>query len=663
MKRIFLIILTLLLMLVGCSKEPQPEERFAQYIKLWNEKKFDKMYDFLSKDAKELVTKKEFTSRHEKIYEDLEISDLKMSFKKPKEERDEKAEEMEYQFSAKMNSLAGEIAFDQMALLTREERDDKANWYIEWSPTFIFPELEKGAKLGVDTIEAERGSIVDRHDNPIAFNGLAYEVGVIPEKMTDADKAKLSSLLKLSQEQIDKALTASWVKPNYFVPLKKISLDDKELIAKLIELVPVQTKKVEARTYPLGEVAAHLIGYVGPVTADDLEKLKGKGYTSNDVVGKRGLEQVFEEQLKGTDGSKITITKVGGREVTLAEKSVEHGKTVKLTIDVETQQKVFAELKGEAGTAAVIDPVTGETLALASSPSFNPNKMVIGLSKDEWKVLEDDKKQPLMTRFKQTFAPGSVMKPITAAIALKNNTLTANQELSITGLKWQKDKSWGKYNVTRVHESSGPVDLEEALVASDNIYFAQAALLIGKDKFAAGLKEFAFEQELKYPFPLEASKIGGLDTDILLADSGYGQGQIEMSIVHLLATYTPLVNQGKMVMPTLLFEEPKSQVLKEGVMTPESVTAISSSLRKVVSDANGTAHAAEIPGYPLTGKTGTAELKLKQGEKGTENGWFVAYGTEQPTHMIAMMIEDVGKRKGSQVPVKKVKKLFEHLKQ
>ena len=152
-------------------------------------------------------------------------------------------------------------------------------------------------------------------ENGLAMNGQVYEVGVFLEswKAEGAVIQQLSSLLKMTPEQIEKAITASWVKPDLFVPLKKVSMDDTERIAQLIALEPVQTKKVEARIYPYKEAAAHLIGYVGSITAEELEKLKDKGYTSSDVIGKRGLEQVFDEQLKGKNGVKITIKKTGWR--------------------------------------------------------------------------------------------------------------------------------------------------------------------------------------------------------------------------------------------------------------------------------------------------------------------------------------------------------------
>ncbi|MDM5329758.1 penicillin-binding transpeptidase domain-containing protein [Neobacillus sp. CF12] len=662
MKKIIGFLILLVLVAAGCSKEPKPEDRLESYIKLWNEQKFDKMYEYLTEGSKGVISKEDFTNRYQKIYEDLQITDLKITFKKPEEEELAKDQDsVTYDFSASMNSIAGEIQFTHKAKMKKEERDKDNNWYVDWNTTYIFPDLKDGDKIGISNVKPKRGEIFDRADNPLAYNGQVFEVGVVPGKMEGQEGPviqQLSSLLKMTPEQINKALTASWVKPDLFVPLKKVSMDDQERIAQLIALEPVQTKKVEARIYPFKESAAHLIGYVGSITAEELEKVKDKGYTSTDVIGKRGLEEVFDEQLKGKSGVTITIKKPDGSSEILAEKAVEDGQNLKLTIDIELQMKIYNELVGEAGTGAAIDPVSGETLALVSSPSFDPNQATLGFSSDEWKQLQEHPQKPMTARFNKAYAPGSVFKPLTASIGLSNNTITTEQTLNISGLKWQKGASWGDYFVTRVHEANS-VNLEKAMVFSDNIYFAQTALGIGKDPFTAALKEFGFEEESDYPFPLEKSTIGNLDKEISLADSGYGQGQIQMGIVHLLQTYTPFVNGGNMVKPSLIQNTEKSE---KSVVSPEIATTVSSALRKVVGDSDGTAHSANIADYPLSGKTGTAEIKEKQGEKGIENGWFIAYNTNTPNVMIAMMVENVLGRGGSQIPVKKVKNVYMQIK-
>ncbi|KAF0822198.1 penicillin-binding transpeptidase domain-containing protein [Cytobacillus firmus] len=664
MKRMMILFFSILFLAIlgGCNKEVMPQDRFAQYVKHWNKQEFDEMYGYLSESAKKSISKKDFTGRYEKIYKDLEISNLKITYKPDMEKEYKKEEKASFPFSASMDSAAGKIEFTHDASLVKEEKEEEESWFVAWDTTYIFPELGPEDKINYSTVPAQRGDIVDRTGDPLALNGTLYEIGVVPEQMEGQKEQTikgLSAALGMSVEQITKSLNADWVQPGYFVPIKKVSPDDQATLDKVFALKGVLKKDVKGRIYPFGEASAHLIGYVGPITADELKKNEEKGYSSTDIIGKRGLEQVLEERLKGTNGVKIGISKKDGSEVVLAEKPVENGETIELTIDITLQKHLYEELKGSPGTSAAINPVTGDTLALVSSPSFDPNEASLGFTADEWKQLEENKDMPLMNRFKQTYAPGSVMKPITGAVGLSEGTLTLDETIQVKGLKWQKSKSWGSYQVTRVKDPNGPVDFEKAMMYSDNIYFAKEALDLGKEKFSAGLKKFGFEEEVPFPFPIEQSQIGGLDSEIKLADSGYGQGEVEMSILHLAASYTPIVNKGSLIKPVLMGEEEKNQVWKENIISEETANTVETAITKVVQEPSGTAHSANMKDYPLAGKTGTAELKRSAEEKGQENGLFVAYNPGAPKLLIAMMIEGVEDKGGSKVVVEKVKKVFE----
>ncbi|WP_062106986.1 penicillin-binding transpeptidase domain-containing protein [Bacillus niameyensis] len=637
------IFIILLISLVGCSDKVQkPEDQFAEYVKLWNDQKFDKMYEFLSSETKETVSKEDFVERYTKIYKDLEI-EPSVQFKKPEEETDKKAEQANFPFHVKMKSLAGDITFDHQAEWVKEEKDDTTAWLMNWDTAFIFPDLEEGDKISVPTTAPVRGSIVDRNGIALAENGVARQIGIKPKDMEGQDKQviqQVADLLGMSTEQIEKLLGQDWVKPEHFVPIKTIPENAMSLREKLGKLPGVQGKNVNARVYPLGERAAHLTGNIAPITAEDLEKYPDKGYSNTDMIGRRGLELVLEDRLRGEPGIKITINKADGSEVVLAEKEVKDGEDVQLTIDSALQVTIFDELKGKPGTAAAIDPVTGETIALVSSPAYDPNVLALGATNDEWAALQDHPDNPMLNRFNTTFAPGSVLKPITAAVELKAGAITWDKALTIDGLGWKKDESWGNYEVKRVSDHGVPVDLEKALIYSDNIYFAQTSLELGKDKFEAGLKEFGFEEEMAYLYPMHTSSFGKIDSEIALADSSYGQGQVQMTVLHLASAYTPFINQGNMIKPILEINEEQKQIWKEKLLSEEDLNKMAASLRKVVTDPHGTARGAKMEGYPLAGKTGTAEYgKAEQGKKGKENGWFVAYNPENPELLIALMLE------------------------
>lgn len=656
MRKFALMMLMFVGIVTGCNQEPQPAERFSKYIELWNQQKFSEMYDILATSAQKTVSKDEFVSRYEKIYEDLDIKGLQITFEKPEEEEVQEAA-VTYPFSVSMESIAGKIEFKHTATLIEETKNDEESWYLDWDTTYIFPQLEEGDRVGLSYVQAKRGEIQDRNGQPLAMNGDVYEIGIVPASLGDEKEATIAqtaSLLEISVEEINNKLNASWVKPEYFVPIKRVLLGDRDLVAEVTTLPGVQSKQVEARIYPLKESAAHLTGYIGEITAEELEQLKDKGYSSGDEIGKRGLEQLFDEKLKGENGVTLTIHKVDGSQEVLAQKEVKDGTDIRLTIDASLQTKVYGQMEGDAGTAAVLHPKTGETLALLSTPGFDPNLLALGATSQQWAALEGDPLQPLLNRFASNYAPGSVIKPLTAAIGLKEGTLEPNKLMNVSGLRWQKDSSWGNYFVTRVQEASN-VDLEKALLYSDNIYFAQTALALGKDKLINGYKEFGFEEEIPFTYPLEKSVTGGMDSEVKVADSGYGQGEIEMNILHLTAAYTPFINAGTLIQPTLLLDEEDGVAWKENIISAEQATQISGYMENVINHPEGTGSGAKIEGATLAGKTGTAEFKVKQGERGHENGWFVAYNSDL---LAAMMIEGVQDKGGSNYVVEKVRNLF-----
>lgn len=666
----FCIIFTLVL--VGCSdkeekkevKEPQPDDRFTQYVELWQEQKFADMYEYLSTDVKVSISKEDFTNRYTKIYEDLEIENVHITFTKQDETgEDEEAKQVEIPYSVTMDSIAGEITFDQQVGVIQEKMDEeKYDWFIQWDTTHIFPQLQAGDTISVSTTKPKRGAILDRNGNALAENGTAYEIGLVPAAMEGNEAEvmeQVAEILGIDVEKIEKALGASWVQPDHFVPIKKVPADDIATLNELKDIAAARNREVQARVYPLGEAAAHLTGNIAPVTAEDLEKNKGKGYSSNDLIGRRGLELVLEDRLRGEPGAKIIINKTDDTQVVLAEKVAQDGEDVKLTIDSSLQTLVYNELNGEPGTATALDPNTGETLALVSSPSYDPNILTLGPSNDQWAEIEDNPYNPMLNRFNNTFAPGSVLKPITAAIGLEAGTTDWTTTLKINGLTWGKDASWGNYKVKRVSDYGVPIDLEKALIYSDNIYFAQTTLELGKDKFMDGLKKFGFEEEMDYLYPMYPSTIGDIDSDIALADSSYGQGQVEMNVVHLASTYTAIIHNGKMIKPVLELNAEKGQTWKENLISAENAEKMKTALRKVVEDSKGTARGGKIDGYPIAGKTGTAEYaKAAQGEKGKENGWFVAYNVENPKMIVALMLEDGS----SSATVTKVSNIFKKTK-
>ncbi|QDP42207.1 penicillin-binding transpeptidase domain-containing protein [Radiobacillus deserti] len=649
----------MMIIILGCSKdEVTPEEKMEQFVSMWNDQKFSNMYDMLSEKAQSSYSEEEVINRYEKIYEDLGIQDLEV--KMGNVDSNHKNEDVvTLPFHVSMDSVAGPISFDYEATWMKTETEEEKNWKLDWDPGFIFPELKNGGEISLKTEQPLRGEIMDRNQNGLAINEAIYEIGVVPEKFgEDAEetKKKLAKLLNMNVNSIDQAINAEWVEPSLFVPLKKIPRTDKALLDELFALEPVIKRDTTGRIYPYGKAAAHLIGYIGKITAEELDEVDSSQYSSNDMIGKRGIEQLFEKRLKGEKGVQIIIQQEGKEDIILAEKKVKHGEMIQLSIDAELQKDIYTSYQDKAGTAAAINPKTGETLALVSSPAFDPNQLTYGISQDEWNTLQNNPQSPLLNRFAATFAPGSAIKPITAAIGLEAETLDPNKGYPIHGLTWQKDDSWGNYKVTRVSKSNGPVDLEDALVRSDNIYFAMQAIEMGSKTLVHGLQSFGVEEEFPFTYPIEASSIsksGKIDSEGQLADTSFGQGQLQMSALHLATAYSPLLNDGDMIKPVLESDEAKSTIWKKDVMSSETFSILKDDLRKVVTAANGTAHSADVGDLKLAGKTGTAELKKAGEESGQENGWFVVY-PESEELILSMMVEHTEDLGGSHFVVDKV---------
>lgn len=660
------IMLIMAFILSGCQEQLTPDNRLAEYIEHWNKLEFEEMYDqYLNEGTKASFGTDEFVDRQLKMHEDLGIENLDVSFTAAPEDTEwEEGQPADFPVQVKMDTLAGPVEFEQnMTLLYEEtEEEEEGNWFVEWTPSFIFPQLEADDPVRLSRQAAARGELYDRNNQPLAINGSGRSIGVVPEKFTnEGDKENLAKLLGISVEEIDRQLDQGWVQNNLsqFVPLSKTSNDNGELLQRVLEIPGTMHQETAMREYPYSEALSHLIGYIGPITAEQLTDLQEQGYSENDMIGRQGMERHLEDRLRGEDGMRIYIEKQQ-EHITVAEKPAVDGEKIQLTINAELQEITYNSMGGEAGTAAAVDPETGETLVLASSPGFNPNEFMLGMSSERYEEMTSDPLMPLYNRFAQSYAPGSTIKPVTAAIGMEAGTLDPAEGLEISGKTWQRD-DWGGYRVTRVHpEAPNPIDLNKGLVYSDNIYFAMQALEMGRTTLVEGLENFAFGEEIPYPLPLQASQVsndGSIATEGQQADTSFGQGQMLANILHLATIYQPFLSDGIMHKPTLLLEEEDAQIWKDGLLSAENAEIIRQSLRNIVVD--GFAQEANLDNIPLAGKTGTAELKAAGEENGQDNGFFVAYDSVSPEFIMAMMVEDVGDNNGSGYVAGMVGKTFE----
>ena len=646
-----------------------PEELLVEYMNHIPAQEYEQMYAMLHIEASGNVSQEDFIKRNSAIYEGIEIQNMAVEIIAYDEEQ------LTVTYQTSFDTVAGEISFENEAFFLEGEYGYK----LVWDNSLIFPNLASTDKVRVSTTQANRGEILDRNGRVLAGKGTASSVGIVPGKLENREEAiaKIAELLETTSEVIEKKLSAQWVKDDSFVPIKTIPrveeiellkvepdedvLKEKERHESLLAIPGVMISDVEVREYPLGEAAAHLVGYVQSVTAEDLEEHAGEAYTANSVIVRSGMEGLFEKELKGQNGCRIYIVNSEGKEKEeLACILVQHGQDIKLTIDASLQIALYEQFQEDKSCSVAMNPYTGEVLALVSTPSYDNNDFIMGLSSEQWTALNDDEDKPMYNRFRQVWCPGSTFKPVTAAVGLESGAIDPNEDYGNVGLSWQKDASWGSYYVTTLHAYE-PVILENALIYSDNIYFAKAALKIGYEEMESSLTQLGFNAELPFEIKMAKSQYSNsesIETEIQLADSGYGQGQVLVNPLHLACIYSAFCNEGNIIKPYLVYQnEVSAEYWISGAFSSETASRVLEGTKKVVNDSHGTGYAAHRDDIVLAGKTGTAEIKAsKDDTSGTELGWFAVFTAEEMVErpiLIISMVEDVKGRGGSGNVVKK----------
>lgn len=652
-------------------------ETLEAYTEALNQREYGTMYRLLDEESRRETDEETFTERNEKIYEGIEAENITVEIlSEGNENRTSGRTTQSVTYQMTMDTLAGEVSFRQTAVFHKDGRED---YLLSWNDGLIFPNLQEEDKVRVETLNAQRGSIYDRNGILLAGQGVVSSVGLVPGKMSGEpeDLQRLAELLDTTVDAIQNKLSASWVKDDSFVPIREIKksgldmevlgkasmneLSSDSLAGQLLEIPGVMVTDASERVYPLGEAAAHLVGYVQNITAEELEEHEGEGYTSSSVIGKSGVESLYEEELRGSSGCQIMIVDEDGadKELVLRKEAVD-GTDITLTVDAELQRQLYEVYQEEQSVSVAMNPRTGEVLALVSTPAYDNNLFVLGMSENTWNAIRENEAQPMLNRFRATFVPGSSFKPIIAGIGLSTGTLDAEEDMGAAGTSWQKDESWGNYYVTTLH-GTDPANLENAMVLSDNIYFARAALNMGQETLTEQLDRLGFNERVPFDIWTTESTYANEEgewTEIQLADSGYGQGQILVNPLHLAAMYSAFVNGGDMIEPYLrVTEDRQPTVWVENAFTEEAAETVKNDMIQVVEQPEGTAHGCRMEGVTLAGKTGTAEIKDSQEDTdGTELGWLGILTPDremEDSFLLMTMVQDVRDRGGSGYVVSK----------
>ena len=612
------------------------EQVVTEYFELLKKKDYKQMYQMLDQKTVYTPTQKYFIEKHKEIYDVINPSNIQVKV------IDEKDNMVQYQIS--MDTVAGKVKYKNKIEIKNEQ--------IKFNKQLIFDEFADKNKVKVITTQPYRGYILDRNGKYLAKQGNAYSFGLVRGKLNgENDYAQIAKYLETDVETIQKKMSASWIKDDSFVPIKNVSEQVKNQLIQqeILNIKGVKINTISMRVYPYDKITSHIIGYVQNVNSEDLKKHKNEGYTSNSIIGRSGIEATYEKELRGEVGGKIVIVDENNNVIkTVAQKEAKDGKDIRLTIDIDLQQSLYNEYQNDKSASVALNPQTGEVLALVSTPSYSNNYFVLGLSTDKWNALNNDSNQPLMSRYKQTYTPGSTMKPITAAIGLETKTIDPDKDLGAKD-KWQKDSSWGNYYVTTLHAPS-PNNLKNAITYSDNVYFARSALTIGKDNLFKYYKNLKIGEKIPFELALNKSQYINKNqkvNDQFIADSGYGQGQILMNPLQLASIYSAFVNNGSIYQPHIVQGKTKTWI--KNIFSKETTKTIKEDLINVIADEKGTGHSIYHDNVTLAGKTGTAEIKQSQSDtSGTELGWFtvMTIDEKQPL-LITTMVEDVKNRGGS----------------
>ena len=538
-----------------------------------------------------------------------------------------------------------------------------------------------------------RGEFHDYFGNIVAGNFEAYQLHVIPEQVEDFRYViyRLKDLLELSDREFRKVIK----RKNEIKPWETLIVSDNlswkkfsKINNHLFDLNGVKPVISISRYYPFKENFTHILGYVSQANENDIEanEVIKKNFVPGLKVGKIGLEKSFEKKLIGTnDIERYEVNAYGRRISQLEFQKGEKGKNLKLTIDSEIQKLAANLLKDQAGSINVMDIFTGEIIAMQSSPSFDPNLFVFGISQDDWQVIRNDPMKPLVNKTLQgNYSPGSTIKPIVALSALENGIINTNFTVKCTG----KIEMYGQTYHCWKKKGHGFVSLREAMKQSCDTYFYEISRRLGVDKLSETAKKFGlgekvfgdlFGIEKKGLIPNTEWKKNALGKGWLLGETiitGIGQGYIQTTPIQLCLMTAQIANGGYKIYPKIIVEDKKynqpDDKFQQLYKNSRNIKIVQDAMFGSTNEVMGTSYRSRIndPEYQFAGKTGTAQVKkiterdreldLKTFEipyEERDHALYVAFGPyKNPRYALSIIVEHGGN--GSTTAAPMAKKLF-----
>ena len=652
----------------ACEPQPPAPDPVARtYAAAWMKGDYQAMWALLTDESRTRVGEDGFIARLPRIADEMTLASLEATAGAavhpagPNGSPDPRRATVPLHLMFHTRRV-GDITRDTSLSLVMTGEKDKAVWKIDWTPEAILPHLVTGRLVRMTRVPTSRGRIIARDGTELATFTDAAVVGVVPEQIKNesAMLASLASALGQKAEDIKAKYTASWVRPDSFVPIRTLTgATFTALRPRLSVIEGVQLQAQRVRSYPTG-LAAQLIGFMGEASEADAQKRDARGFVAGDLIGKNGLEQQLDDVLGGSYGWRLSIVDADERPVELlAETQPVPGQDVVLSLDPALQAAAEKALGDQKGAIVAEDPWSGEILVLASRPSYDPNIFVTGDSA-AIAALNSDPKRPLVDRaVSGTYPTGSSFKPITAAAALKNGLYQAGQRIDCPA-------SWNGYGVVQLnHETGnlGPIDLRTALARSCNTFFYELGKrlndlntrLLPDEALSFGLGkatniDFVIEADGNVPSPANRTWNPGDATNLAI-----GQGDLLATPLQM-ANYTAaLANDGIVWKPRLVTEIRTRagatartfapERLGTANTTPADLSLIRDGMRAVVSDRDGTVYY-KFLNFPtaVAGKSGTAETP-----SGNPDAWFIGFAPyDGPKLAVATVFEEKPGLLGSQ---------------
>jgi penicillin-binding protein 2 len=538
-----------------------------------------------------------------------------------------------------------------------------------------YEKLAESNRVQSQIIPPRRGWIVDRHGKPIAVNKTSFRVDLIPDRLQDPDRAidELRQILDLSHDDVERIKDALDKAPGY-QPVPVIEGLDYERFAAVslrqADLPGVAPTSGFTRSYPAGAAVGHLVGYVGPASAEDYQKTHDPLYiTPGFKVGKEGLEKVMEPWLRGKPGAKRTEVTAHGRLVQeLTTRPEEMGNTLRLTIDAPLQEYTARRLGPNSGSVSVVDCETGGLLAMCSMPSYDPNSFTDGISRSEWAMLSGNDHLPLMNKtLLGLYPPGSTVKPMNA-LALLRWGVDPHETVNCPGFFRLGNATFHCWR----HQGHGAIDMHRAIQQSCDVYFYTMVRRLGIDKVADMAHALGLGEKFDIPatmqrygtYPDSAWKLRRYKSAWTAADTvnaSIGQGYVLVNPLQL-AVMASRIASGRALVPRLIVNKQYGPQGGSLNIPSEHLAVVHAGMRDVINTGGaGTAGASRlpVPGVEMAGKTGSAQVRrismadraagrakalgMSGAWKLRDHGHFIGFApVDKPKYAIGVALEHAG---------------------